>query len=62
MRKVHCDKCGIATNEFSFENMGTATIKINGPSFLDEQDEFHLCLDCTDELRSWLSEKKEVHE
>ena len=62
MRKVHCDKCGFATNEFSFENTGTATIIINGPSFLGEKDEIHLCLDCTDELKKWLSEKKEDHE
>lgn len=57
MKKVHCDKCGFATNEFSFENTGTATITINGPSFAGEADQFHLCLECTQVLKNWLKDE-----
>lgn len=64
MRKVHCDKCGTVMNEFSFEVGITATVTIhnaiNEATICPDQSEFHLCYDCTKELRTWLGEKKEA--
>lgn len=54
MRIIRCDRCGIDTNEFSFDNTTSATIEIHGPLHVGDKNELNLCMSCTYDLKEWI--------
>lgn len=56
MLAYFCNKCGAEMSESTFENRCTATVSLNGPVTLGEDNsDIHLCSNCTRSFKKWVS-------